>query len=576
MRVLALHLPNWPIQRLLAARPELRGRPVALYAESPRRGERVVAMSDVAQRRGVRAGMPLAEADSLNGLEMANPPRSIPVACGSGFNEAIRFLRHDPPADRAALTQLALFCERFSPLVASDDSQGEPCDLLLDVTGLGRLFQSEENLVRLVSETMAQGAANPDGYPVIARLAIADTVGAAWALARFSQALRSNQQITRPAKDAILLPPGREHLRRLLAPLPVAGLRIAEETVTLLHELGVTRIGELLKLPRRSLAARFGEQLPRRIAQLLGEDEECLEAIRPPTEFFAEHDFEHPATRPDAIAAALEDMMTRLAKLLEKKGQGATRLVTRIRCGDAGRDIHVGLFQPTARADHWFELTNMQLARMRLPAAVTSLSVEATLTAELCERQVELFGQSSRDHPRRLAELVDRLSSRLGREAVTRPVFRHDAQPERACDLEPLAGNLAATHSSGKGVRRFFRKTSGGKNNVKGPKKEPDLGRPRALPGWLNPSVRPLRILEDPAPLTVIAIAPHGPPMQFSFHNRHYRVAEYWGPERIETGWWRGRSLRRDYYRVQTDRGARFWIFRRLCDRTWFLQGVFE
>jgi protein ImuB len=89
---------------------------------------------------------------------------------------------------------------------------------------------------------------------------------------------------------------------------------------------------------------------------------------------------------------------------------------------------------------------------------------------------------------------------------------------------------------------------------------------------WLE---RPLR-LSGPQPIEVISIVPDGPPLSFRWERREHRIAHYWGPERIETGWWRAGSARRDYYRVETTTGQRLWIFRRLRDGDWFFHGQFE
>jgi protein ImuB len=68
----------------------------------------------------------------------------------------------------------------------------------------------------------------------------------------------------------------------------------------------------------------------------------------------------------------------------------------------------------------------------------------------------------------------------------------------------------------------------------------------------------------------------HGPPLWFHFAGQQHHVVQVWGPERIETGWWRGRPVGRDYFRIETTAGRRFWLFRRLRDEKWFLQGMFE
>ncbi len=116
-----------------------------------------------------------------------------------------------------------------------------------------------------------------------------------------------------------------------------------------------------------------------------------------------------------------------------------------------------------------------------------------------------------------------------------------EAQPELAVRYEPLAGNVP-------------RKTKQQAWKV--------------LP-------RPLLLENEPVPLEVLSVAPDGPPIQFQFHGPH-RVAKSWGPERIQTGWWRGRYVQRDYYRIETTAGLRFWLFRRLADGQWFLHGSFD
>jgi protein ImuB len=87
--------------------------------------------------------------------------------------------------------------------------------------------------------------------------------------------------------------------------------------------------------------------------------------------------------------------------------------------------------------------------------------------------------------------------------------------------------------------------------------------------------MRPLWVFDPPQLIDVVALAIAGPPAMFHYQRRRYRVTGSCGPERIETGWWRGPSSRRDYYRVETESGQRFWLFRDLQDQRWFLHGEF-
>ena len=264
--------------------------------------------------------------------------------------------------------------------------------------------------------------------------------------------------------------------------------------------------------------------------------------------------------------------MGRTAALLAAGDRGALQLECRLRClpnqaAQPAVRLSVGLFRPTAAAAHLFQLVQLQLERLRIPAPVTGVSVQVTLTAPLePRRQAVLFDFGSEGveghYLRQLAVLVERLSSRLGRDAVVGVRLRPEAQPELSWHYDPLL-------ERGRGRR----------------------ARRAVLPPQLPP--RPLRLLPRSIALAVTqlcgasvfsaenaaAAAPpimYGPPLWFHFAGQQHHVAQVWGPERIETGWWRGQPVGRDYFRVETTAGRRFWLFRRLRDEKWFLQGMFE
>jgi protein ImuB len=213
-------------------------------------------------------------------------------------------------------------------------------------------------------------------------------------------------------------------------------------------------------------------------------------------------------------------------------------------------ELTLGLFQPTASARHLLPLVAMQLERLSLPAAVVAIHVRASLTAALQRRQGELFSDLSPwQNPRHVAQLIERLSSRLGSRAVVRPRLVPDPQPELAYRYRSLVNDGC------------------GQSRRNGPR------RPAAA---IEVPPRPLRLLRRPIPLATVSIVPDGPPLKFSHSGGQHQVARTWGPERIETGWWRNQPVGRDYYRVETTTGHRFWLFRRLRDGHWFLHGLFE
>ena len=571
-RVLSIWLPDWPLQRLLVARPELKDRAVVLYDRDSGRGERVVVCSPAAHDRGVRVGMPLAEAACAKAAVPASGASSIPGRQRVGRNvqndpgkisPSVVFHPHDIQADRESLEDLAEWCDQFSPLVGLE-SNDFPSTLLLEVAGVASLFGGEDALARRVTLSFQQR-----GYTVC--IAIADTVGAAWALSHFG--VRSAECVVRSAEGEGLA---------ALALLPLPALRLPEEVVELLGGLGVDRIGQLIQMPRADLSSRFGSQLVRRLEQAEGTVRELVVAHRAAPSFQAGWSLEHPTDSRPVTESLIAKLLQRVAGLLVERDQGAMELECQLQtiCSDetdplaAHRaseiTIRVGLFQPTARVAHLWELVKIQLEGVRLPGPLSGVMVQAVTTAPLQSRQYELFDGEVLHTERQLAALIDRLSSRLGRGAVLAARWRADAQPERACRYVPMASGRSP-HNGRQG--RLGRKKRRRVKSVRYADARPD--REGEKERTLTPAVRPLRLCCPPLPLEALSVAPDGPPIQFSYQNQLRRIVRHWGPERIETGWWRGPSVRRDYYRAETADGCHFWIFRCLRDEKWFLQGEF-
>lgn len=223
---------------------------------------------------------------------------------------------------------------------------------------------------------------------------------------------------------------------------------------------------------------------------------------------------------------------------------------------DSCLSVMVGLFRPTASPEHLRELVRLRCERLVLPGPVERVQLLATHTAPLEFRQHELFPDAARDAEHQVGPLVERLGSRLGAHAVVRPRLRDDPLPERAFGYEPVL-------SAGSGQR-----AAGSK------------GRRSSLPAarCRLPAIndRPLRLFAPPIPIETLSVVPDGPPVSFLWQRQRHKVARHWGPERIETGWWRQGLVRRDYYRVETDTGCQLWLFRDLTDGSWHLHGSFE
>lgn len=517
-RILCLWFPNWPIQRAARARPALSGRPLVL--ETPAvRGSSVAACSRAVVARGVRVGMPLAEAQALAG-ELAIEP-------------------YDPAADAAELRRLAAACKQFSPAVALE-AGGEPESLLLDVTNLTHLLGTESELVAKVERFLAA-----ERYRVQA--AVADTVGLAWAVAHYGRLRNSDFGLRIEDLQSAIRNPQSEIFQ-----LPVESLRIAGDTVDLLHQLGVTTIGQLLALPREDLTSRFGEQLLLRIDQLLGHAPEVLAPHREPAALEVGCSLEHAISDRDILAEVLRQLVEQLAGTLAARDQGAVLLVCELRyvAGDSFR-MRIGLVEPSARAEQLMELVGLHLETVVLADEVNHVEVRAATVGRLGERQGELFADRWPTDPLQLAVLVNRLSSRLGYEQVLRPRLGGSPVPERAVRYEQ------AVKDCGFGIADCGLKKTNPQSAIR------------------NPKSLPLLLYPEPQAIEVTAFAPDGPPQFVWVGGRRERLTAHWGPERIETLWWRGSSVRRDYYRVVTESGSQLWIFHHLADGKWFLHGIF-
>ena len=318
-----------------------------------------------------------------------------------------------------------------------------------------------------------------------------------------------------------------------------------------MRQLGVETVGQLLALPRASLTSRFGERLLVRLDQLTGAAPEVLVPHRSPAALEVGCSLEHATSDRAVLLYVLAELTQQLARQLALRDQGAVLLVCALKY-ESGESLlrRVGLVQPSADAGQLLELIDLHLETVALADEVAHVEIRAAVVGRLGERQGELFADRWPTDPHQLAVLVNRLSSRLGYGQVVRPRLGASPVPERAVRYEPAVGRSRVGR---RGSRAALD--------------------PR--PSTLDSSPRPLLLYPEPRAIEVLSVAPDGPPQLVWLDGRRERVAEHWGPERIETLWWRGPAVRRDYYRLVTETGSRPWIFRRLNDGQWFLHGLF-
>jgi protein ImuB len=500
-RYLALCLPWLPAERLIRSADAPADRPFALI-EKQRGAMRIVALNPHALRLGLEVGQALAD------------------ACGC-VPELATFA-HDPLADAALLTRLASLCGDYTPSVQCDPPQ----DLLLDIAGCAHLHGGEEALRdHLLARIKARR--------LTVRAGIAMTPQGARALARFG---------------------GEE-----LAALPLIALDVEPETTHALSRAGLRRIGDLSKISRTALAARFGAVTVTQLARLLGEEDEHIVPQRQRERVFAEQRFAEPIGRTDDVLDVIEVLLEHTAVQLRERGEGGRRFLARLHRSDG----HVACLEVETGAPTRDPALVLRLLRERIDSLADpldpgfgydSVDLATTHSEALPDRQENL--EAERRHPDTLGPLLDRLAVRHGPSRVLRFAAGNSHVPERAGKLRSL---------------REKKKTS----------------------TWLEvnenaPPLRPLVLFDPPQPVRVIVSLPDGPPCRFIWKGKPHQVLRHEGPERVAAEWWRRRGgyednpgLTRDYYRVEDDSGHRFWLFRhglygQEAERPdWYLHGLF-
>lgn len=509
-------LPYWPILRL---RQGGLADKVRITVETTRGVRRLAAIGPDAAAEGLSIGQTLADARAL---------------CPSLLAEEM-----DPGGDAEALSNLAAWCERYTPLTAADlPETTREHGLWLDITGCAHLFDDGEQAageIALAEDLRTRFTRNG----LLARCAIAGTPGAAWALSR--------AMTTGPCTP---LPAGRE--QQALALLPIALLRIDPKITAGLRRLGLRRIGDLARIPRSEITARFGPQPLLRLDQALGAMEETIAWPHPPAPFTERLDFVEPIGTPEDLARALDSLTPRLCARLAGQDQGAHRIAAQFfRVDNNIQQITIATALPSHDAAYLAKLLRAQLETVEPGFGIEAILLHAEETASLATPQTGFADIAASQESSRFATAIDRLANRLGQGRVWRVAQHASHVPERTVQkIPPL----------------------------------------QKQPAWVtDPAApRPIRLLRTPEPIEVTAPVPDDPPIMFHWRRRLHRVRAAAGPERIAAEWWRQflpadvneTDRIRDYYRVEDTDGARFWLFRTGLHNggrvpRWYLHGLF-
>lgn len=415
------------------------------------------------------------------------------------------------------LSALAEWCIRYTPIAAIDMPDG----LILDVSGCPHLWGGE---VPYLKELLAK--LRGFGYEV--RAAMADTIGTAWAVSRYGQV----SPIVQPGKQL-----------DALFPLPPMALRLEEPVVERLHKLGLYQIRSFIKMPRTALRRRFGQSILSRLDQALGQEFEMLVPVCPIEPYQERLPSLEPIRTAPGIEIALKQLLEQLCKRLEDEAKGLRTCVFKCYRIDSNiQKIDIGTSRPSRNVQHLFKLFENKIAQIEPALGIELFVLDAPIVEDLSSVQDALWMQRDSSDNMAVAELLDKIAGKIGAGKITRYLPAQQHWPERS-----------------------FKKA----NELSD---KPDTE-------WRTDLPRPIQLLPTPEQIEVTVPIPDYPPMLFIHKGKLHRITKADGPERIEQEWWLQEGLYRDYYCVEDQEGARYWLFRlgdaKPGEKQWFLHGFF-
>lgn len=458
----------------------------------------ITAASQLAEQEGIKKGMVVADARII-----------IP---------ALQVINNIPDLNKKLLQKLAGWCIRFTPCVAVDGDNA----LLFDASGCAHLWGSEMDYLQAIITRL-----NQRGYQV--RVGMADTIGAAWATARYgkgSPVVESNKQY-----EALLT-------------LPPASLRIEPGIVERLYKLGLHQIRDFVSMPRSALRRRFGNEFLQKLDQALGNEQEFMQPVEPAVPWQERLPCLEPIVTLTGIEIALTELLRLLCMRLENEQKGVRTLrFTCHRVDDKIIEVEIGTNRPSRHAQHLFKLFENKLSIIEPALGIELFVLEALKVEDHVLAQETLWQQRGGLLDPGLSELLDRFTGKFGNTCFHRYLPDEHYWPERSFKLATSMEEEPVT-------------------------------------SWRTDQPRPLHLLPEPQPVEVTAPIPDYPPMLFRYKGKLHKIVKADGPERIEQEWWLQQGQHRDYYCVEDEAGQRFWLFRAghydaAKTYGWFLHGFF-
>ena len=468
---------------------------------------------------------------------------------------ALIVVEAEPLEEAQLLTRLCDWCSRYTPLAALDCADG----LMLDISGVAHLFEGEAAMIE-----DCRARLSTQGISVV--IGAAGNPRAASALARFSRVRTAPE----PLSDKAFV--------KLFHDLPLAALGLDEKIVADMARAGLRRIGDIALRPRAPITARFGFAPMARLDALKGLERSSIAPRFRPPDFCAERQFASPIQTIEAIEVQLRKLADDLVVLLERQAKGARRIeLSLYRVDGAMRRIRIGASRPLNEARAIVRLIAERLANPNEDAIDAGYGVDlmrlACLTAEpLAPSEAELERAHEAERARSLAELLDRLSARLGPRAVTRRELIDAHLPEQAEAAAPATLGQARMRGESRHCEEPAALT----------RRNEAIQEVARDDGANSAPARPLRLFARPEPIEALAEVPDGPPLRFRWRRVLHDVTAIEGPERIAAPWWRHAGApTRDYFRAEDSEGRRFWLYREglwgheTMRPKWFVHGMF-
>jgi protein ImuB len=440
----------------------------------------------------------------------------MPVTAAAALCPALVVARHDPIVESAALEGLASWAGCCTSLVSLQPPRG----LLLEIGASLRLFGGLGPLLERVRQDLVVM-----GHRV--RQAVAPTSAAAWLLARAGD----------PAPVTVAA-----RLADRLSRVPVTAMELPPRTVEDLEALGLATFGDCARLPRDGSGRRLGPGLLALLDRALGRRPDPRQRWQPPPCFERRLDLPVEGADRALLLRAAECLLHELGGFLTRHDRGAGALELHLaHSGRPATRCVLELSAPSRDPRHLLALVRERLEHLPLEHEVAYLALRVERLLALSPSTGDLYagprpGGGGGVVPIRV--LAERLGARLGHGAVRALARVADHRPEHATRETPWPHTPEATGDGG-GVT------------------------PREMPLWLLPEPRPMDA------------APHGAGGTSSGTGATRMRVEQ-GPWRIESGWWDGRDVARDYYVARDAGGARCWIYRECrTPARWFLHGLF-